>query len=104
MKLILVGTDHRLQQSVAFDAANKKWNPRDGSHFRKLVVYCVQKLGARLVLEEAHARQEQVAPTLCSIISKEMAVKWEAISLGEPGIPDALFDPPFAEALQSGIR
>lgn len=101
MKLILIGTDHRLQQSVK--PAGKTWTPREGQRFRRLVTYCIGKLGAKAILEEAHLKQEKTAPTLCSSIAKEHGIVWQALALGGPDLSDLLLDPPLAEARRAGV-
>jgi hypothetical protein len=98
-KLILVGTDHRLRQSVSQDPRSKKWAVRTGGrNFRRLVVHCIDKLGAQAIFEEIHPKQEELAPTICSQIAKDRALKWESIGSGEPNHSDALFDRSSEEA------
>ena len=104
-RLIVVGTDHRLQQTVTQDPRSKTWFPRTGGrNFRRLVVHCIDRLGAQAILEEVHPDQEQREPTICSRIAKERGLTWMCIGSGEPGISDALFERPPQEALQLGIR
>lgn len=103
MKLVLIGTDHRLQSAVTQDPETKAWVPREGQRFRRLITYCMEKFGAKAILEEAHPKQEQVAPTICSAIAKEHGIAWKALALGEPDFSDALLDPPLAEAMRLGI-
>jgi hypothetical protein len=102
MNLILIGTDHRLQSSVVKIHGQQKWVPRTGGkHFIDLVAHCVEKLGAKAILEEAHEDQEKTAPTLCSTFAKQKGIPWICMGLGEPGFADVLFDRP-EEAIQSG--
>jgi len=102
-KLILIGTDHRLQHSVAQGAVTGTWIPRQGMRFRRLVVYCLDKLGASAILEEVYAEQDRIAPTICSLIAKERNLPWQPISLGQPGVSDGLFDPPLSDAFRLRI-
>jgi hypothetical protein len=104
MKLILIGTDHRLQQSVVQDPQTKQWLPRSGQRFRKLISYCIEKMGAGAILEDAHAKQELVAPTICSTIARERGLTWQHISVGDLGLSDGLFDPPIVEAKRLGVN
>jgi hypothetical protein len=103
VKLIIIGTDHRLQQSVAQAADSKTWVPRSAYRYRRLITYCIEKLGAKAILEEAHADQERTSPTICSTIAKERNLSWKAISLGEPTLNDALFDPPLMDAIRTRV-
>jgi len=102
-KLILIGTDHRLQQTIAQHPITRAWVPREGRRFRKLIAYCIEKLGAGVILEEVPAEQEKIAPTICSMIAKERHLIWQAISLGEPGVMDGLFDPPITDSFRLGV-
>ena len=105
MKLVIIGTDHRLQQTVIRDTNTKAWIPRKNGHrYRRLIAYCIDKLGAKAILEEAHADQERTAPTICSTIAKERGLPWQSIGLSEPSPGDALCDPPFMEAFRAGIK
>jgi hypothetical protein len=106
MKLIIIGTDHRLQQTVVQDEKTKAWIPRsDGHRYRKLIAYCIEKLGAKAVLEEAHVDQERTAPTIASTITKKHGLVWQSLGLdGAPDISDVLLDPPLSEALVSGVK
>jgi hypothetical protein len=61
-------------------------------------------LGAEAILEEAHAEQEWVAPTICSAIAKEHGLRWQPLAMGEPGLSDGLFNPPLVEAIQLGVK
>jgi len=103
-KVIVIGTDHRIQQSIARDDANKTWIPRTSPQYSKLINYCVTKLGAQVILEEAAPEQEKIAPTICSGIAKEHGLVWEPIALGTPALSDGLFDPPLQEAILRNIR
>jgi|GEM_PF-5639982 len=105
MKLVLIGTDHRLQQSVVQDERTKVWLRRDGGHrYRKLIVYCIEKLSVKAVLEETHPNQEQTAPTIASVVAKERGLVWQTLGLGEIALEDALLDPPLAEAIRSKVK
>src|SRR6266851_3625524 len=106
MKLIIIGTDHRLQHTVVQDDKTKAWVPRNGGHrYRKLIAYCIEKLGVKAVLEETHIDQERTAPTIGSTIAKERGLVWQSLGLdGAPGISDCLSDPPFIQAVRSGIK
>jgi hypothetical protein len=104
MKLILIGTDHRLQYTVTQNLDTKAWVPRDGQRFRRLIAYCIKKLGPRAILEEAHPKQEQLAPTICCTIAKEHSIAWKALALGEPDLSDVLLDPSLSEAMRLGIK
>lgn len=104
MELNIIGTDHRLQQSVSKGDSPITWVPRDGHRFRRLITFCIEKLGAESILEEAHPDQERTSPTICSAIAKECHLPWKAISLSEPSFQDVLFDPPLEEALRSGVK
>jgi|SRR5260221_7159087 len=104
-KLILIGTDHHLQQTVAQDAHSQKWVARSGGqNFRRLVAHCIDKLGAQAILEEVHPKQEERAPTICSKIAKERGMQWSSIGSGEPGVSDVLFEHPLEEARRLGIK
>src|SRR5712692_8275339 len=105
MKLILIGTDHRLQTSIVQDAKTKVWIPRDGGHrYRKLLAHCLDILGAKAILEETHPKQEETAPTIASTMAKERGLVWQTLGLGEPGLFDVLFDPSPAEAFHSKVK
>jgi len=101
-KLILIGTDHRIQQSVT-KGPNGAWLPRASPRFHKLVTHCLRKLGATTILEEAHPEQEKVAPTICSEIAKELKLSWKAISVGQPNVADALYDQPIENYMAMGV-
>jgi hypothetical protein len=108
MSLILIGTDHRLQQSIV-QVVNRDgksiWVPRSGGErYRKLIAHCIEKLGAKAILEETHPNQDQIAPTLASRIAKKRGLLWQALGLGEPGLSDALSDPPLIEAIRLQIK
>jgi hypothetical protein len=103
-RLILIGTDHRIQMSVAPGPTPNTWVPRTGNRFRRLIVYCIEKLRADFILEEAHADQERLAPTICSTIAKERGIAWQALAMGEPDLSDGLIDPPIVEAIQRRIK
>jgi hypothetical protein len=105
MKLVLIGTDHRLQTSIVQDATTKVWIPRNGGHrYRKLLAYCLDKLGAKAILEETHPKQEETAPTIASNMAKERGLIWQSLGIGEPGLFDVLPDPPLAEAFHSKVK
>jgi hypothetical protein len=106
MKLIIIGTDHRLQHAVVQDDKTKAWVPRNGGHrYRRLIAYCIEKLGAKAVLEETHVDQERTAPTIASTIAKKHGLVWRSLGLdGAPDLSDALVDPPLSEALASGVK
>ncbi len=105
MKVILIGTDHRIQTSVVQDETTKAWVPRKGGVlYRKLITYCIEKLGAKVMLEEAHPRQEQTAPTMASTLAKQHSVTWQTLGIGEPGPSDVLYDPPLIQAIHSGVK
>jgi hypothetical protein len=105
MKLVLIGTDHRLQQAIVQDGKTKVWVPRNGGHrYRNLVTYCIEKLGVKAVLEETHPSQEQTAPTIASGAAKKHSLVWQTLGLGEIGFEDALLDPPLAEAIRSHVK
>jgi len=105
MKLVLIGTDHRLQQSIVRDETNTCWVARNGGHrYRRLIIHCIEKIGVKAILEEAHEKQESIAPTLASTIAKERNLIWQALALGAPDLSDGLFDPPFSELFRSRIK
>jgi hypothetical protein len=105
MRLIVIGTDHRLQQAIVQDERAKTWVPRSGGRrYRRLVAYCIEKLGAKAILEETHIDQDRIAPTIGSIIAKERGLVWQCLGLGEPGLSDFLSDPPLVQAIDSGVR
>jgi hypothetical protein len=64
------------------------------------IAYCIDKLNAKAIAEEAHADQEQIAPTIASKIAKERGMVWRCLGFGEPGLSDALYDPPLFEAVR----
>jgi hypothetical protein len=101
---ILIGTDHRIQMTIAPGPTPNTWIPRTGNRFRRLIVYCIEKLRAEAILEEAHADQERLAPTICSTIAKGHGIPWQPLAMGEPDLSDGLIDPPIVEAIQQGIR
>ena len=103
MNLVIIGTDHRLQQSICRDDT-QAWVPRSGgTRYRRLIVHCVEKLGTEAILEEAHEQQESIAPTIASRIAKERSLSWQSIGLGQPGLDDGLIYPPLEEAFRSRI-
>lgn len=105
MRIILIGTDHRLQTSVVQDKTTKIWLPRvGGDRYRKLLTYCIEKCGVKAILEETHPDQEKTVPTIASTTAKKHSVVWQSLGLGEPGPSDALIDPPLAEAIRSKVR
>jgi hypothetical protein len=105
MRLIIIGTDHRLQHTVVQDNKTKAWVPRSGGHrYRKLIAHCIEKLGVKAILEEAHVDQERIAPTISSTMAKERGLVWQSIGLGEPGLSDVLLDPPLIQAMSSGVK
>lgn len=101
-KLILIGTDHRIQHSVT-KGPNGAWVRRTSPRFRKLVTYCVHKLGAKAILEEVLPEQEEVAPTICSQVAKEFKLPWKAISTGEMNLSDALYEQPIEDYIAAGV-
>ncbi len=103
MKAVLIGTDHRLQSSVAQNE-ERVWVPRSGTRYRKLISYCLNRLGATAILEEAHVLQESVAPTIASLIAKEQGITWQSMSIGEINLNDLITDPPISEAQRGGIE
>jgi hypothetical protein len=105
MRLILIGTDHRLQQTVVQDGDTKTWVPRNGGHrYRKLIDHCIKKIGARVILEETHADQERLAPTIGSTIAKERGLVWQSIGLDQPGLSDVVVDPPFVQTARPWVK
>jgi len=104
MKLIIVGTDHRLQQSVFQDKGTKDWLPREGGRYGRLIAYCIEQLGVKAVLEETHPNQQQIAPTIASATATKHGVVWQTLALGAPGLADALLDPPLLEAFRSKVK
>lgn len=103
MNLLIIGTDHRLQQSICRDET-QAWVPRSGgTRYRRLIVHCIEKLGAQAILEEAHQQQESIAPTIASRIAKECGLSWQSMGLGQPGLNDGLIYPPLEEAFRSRI-
>ncbi len=106
MSVILVGTDHGLQQSVFQDDKTKAWLPRNGGRrYRKLLAYCINKFGVKAVLEETHVHQERAAPTIGSIMARERGLVWQTLGLGgQPGPSDCLSDPPLIEAMLSNVK
>jgi len=104
MKVVLIGTDHRLQQSIFKDNITNTWLPRDGTRYRKLVAYCIEKLNVKLILEETHPNQEKTAPTIASAKAKENGLVWKTLGLGEINLFDALLDPPLLEALNAHVK
>src|SRR5260370_16847609 len=85
MKVILIGTDHRIQTSVVQDETTKAWVPRKGGVlYRKLITYCIEKLGAKVMLEEAHPRQEQTAPPMASPLPKHHILTFQTPVLSRP--------------------
>lgn len=103
-KLILIGTDHRLQMTVAKGPEPQSWIPRSGNGFRRLIRFCIERLGVEVILEEAHADQERIAPTICSTVAKDKGITWQALAMGEPDLSDGLIDPPIVEAIRSGVK
>lgn len=104
-ELLIIGTDHRLQQSIRRDD-NEEWVPRTGGNrYRRLIVHCIEKLGAKAILEEAHERQESIAPTVASKITKERGLVWQSMGPGQPGLNDGLMHPAtIAEAFRTGTK
>jgi hypothetical protein len=95
MRLIIIGTDHRLQQTIVQNDQTKAWIPRSGGHrYHRLIAYCIEKLGAKVILEETDVNQDRIAPTIGSAIARERGLVWQCIGLGEPGLSDCLMDPP----------
>jgi len=105
VNLVIIGTDHRLQHSIAEDE-NKVWVPRSGGNrYRRLIVHCVEKLGTKAILEEVHEKQESIAPTIASGIAKERGLSWQAMGLGQPGPNDGLMYPTtIADAFRTGTK
>jgi len=92
MKLFIVGTDHRLQQSIA-PKDGGGWIPRTGGRkFRRGIDYFLMALGVKAICEEGHARQEEIAPTICSVLAKQHNVSWTCMAMGEPELQDGLID------------
>jgi hypothetical protein len=105
MSVVLIGTDHGLQQSVFLDDKTKAWLPRNGFWYRKLLAYCIREFGIKAVLEETHVDQERKAPTIGSIMAKERGLVWQTLGLaGQPGLYDCLSDPPLIEAILSNVK
>lgn len=92
MKLFIIGTDHRLQQSVA-PKVGGGWIQRTGGRkFRRGITYCLTSLGVKAICEEAHAQQKAIAPTICSTLAKQHNVPWIPMAMGEPDLQDGVFD------------
>jgi hypothetical protein len=104
MKLVLIGTDHNLQQSLRKDPVSNAWIPRDAKRFRRLIAYCIDKFGVKIILEEAHPMQDETAPTIGSSIAKERGLPWKALGYGEPDPSDVLIEPPIQEAIRTGVK
>jgi hypothetical protein len=105
MKLIIIGTDHCLQQSIFQDQKTKTWTPRSGGHrYRRLITYCIEQMGVKAILEETHVDQERMAPTIGSTIAKAHGLVWQSIGIDEPGASDVLCVPPVVQAMRSGIK
>jgi hypothetical protein len=105
MSIVLVGTDHGLQQSVFLDDKTKAGLPRNGRRYRKLLAYCIDKFGVKAILEETHVDQQCTAPTIASIITSERGLVWQSLGSGgqlEPS--DCLSDPPLIEALRLNVK
>jgi hypothetical protein len=103
MRLIIIGTDHCLQQAIMQDDQTKAWLPRSGGRrYHRLISYCIVKLGAKAILEETYVNQDRIAPTIGSGIAKERGLVWQCIGLGEPGLSDWLIDPPIVQAWPQG--
>jgi hypothetical protein len=103
-RVIVVGTDHRIQQSIAQDATKTTWVPRTSPRFSKLIICCLRDSGAKVILEEVLPEQEKVAPTICSAIAKERGIAWEPVALGTPDLSQGFFDPPLQEAILRNIK
>lgn len=89
-KLFVVGTDHRLQQTVS--KANGDWKQRTGGNkYRRCMTHFLSSMGVKAICEEAHAQQEKVAPTICSILAKQFDVPWICIGDDSVPIPDFRF-------------
>jgi hypothetical protein len=103
-EIVLIGTDHRLQNGIKKDPVTQTWIPRrGGSRYRRLISFCINKRGVTAILEEAHANQEDIYPTIASSLAKAAGIAWKAMGLGAPDFSDGLVDPPFAEAMRLGI-
>jgi hypothetical protein len=92
MKVVIIGTDHRLQASVMQDPITGRWLRRRGMNYRRLILYCIDKLGVKAILEETHPKQERVEPSLASVIAKERGLIWQTIGCGEIEHEKALED------------
>jgi len=53
-----------------------------GHRHRKLIAYCMNKSGAKAILEETHVEQERTAPTIASTMAKERGLVWRSLGLG----------------------
>jgi hypothetical protein len=112
MKLIIIGTDHRLQHSIVQTGqrdGKSIYVTRNGRRYRKLIAHCIEKLGAKAILEETHPNQNKLAPTLASITAKQRGLVWQTLGLdGEgvanPGLSDVLLDVSPVEAARQGIK
>jgi hypothetical protein len=93
VKLFIVGTDHRLQQTIA-PKAGGGWIQRTGGRkFLRGITYFLTSLGVKAICEEAHARQEEIAPTICSALAKQYKLPWICIAdSSSPDLEDGLID------------
>jgi hypothetical protein len=69
-----------------------------------LIAHCIENLGVRAILEEAHPDQEGTAPTIGSSVVKERGLVWQSIGLGKPDVSDVLLDPSPIPAVRSGVN
>jgi hypothetical protein len=102
VKLYIVGTDHRLQQSIAAKPGGGWIQRTGGQRFRRCVSYFLSQ-GVKVICEEVHQRQDEIAPTICSALAKEHKVRWICMGIGEPSPLDVLTDKPLIEAFAAGI-
>lgn len=91
MRLFIIGTDHRLQQTVAPKKGGGWIQRTGGRRFRRCITHFLTSLGVKAICEEAHAQQEEVAPTICSTLAKQHNIPWICLGDTSAPVPDFRF-------------
>jgi hypothetical protein len=102
VKLFIIATDHRLQQTIAPKVGGGWAQRTGGTKFRRCIVHFLTSLAVKAICEETHEKQDEIAPTICSALAKQHNVPWHCMGMGQPSLEDALTDKPIVDAFLSG--
>jgi hypothetical protein len=91
VQLFIIATDHRLQHTTAPKVGGGWIQRTGGRRFRRCITHFLVSLGVKAICEEAHAGQDEVAPTICSTLAKQHNVPWICLGDTSAPVPDFRF-------------